>query len=332
MKLNGSISSERAIKSGVPQGSILGPLLFIMFMNDFPDSIKESKCIIYADDTTLYVASRIPSNIEFALNSDLVNASSWYSRNRLKLNIAKTQFMVIHPTRMRDEFANMNVFIQGQHVKRETAIKILGINISEDLKWNKHVKSMLQSLRYQYRAFSRSVKHFDRDTRILVYNSTIASRMNYGDSVWSQCNVKEKRLLQSVQNMAVRRIANAGPLDSARPIIATLGLLPLEEKRLLRSLVLFYKLANSEGPRTLTTTLDNNFSYPNQNRLQTRNREDGKYFIPRFNTNYVKKSFFVQMIKEWNRLPQEIRHAENSTIFKNRLYKRMLESFVNTCH
>ena len=140
---------------------------------------------------------------------------------------------------------------------------------------------MLKCLRYQYRAFSRSIKYFDKDTRLMVYNSSIASRLNYADCVWNQCNIQEAKRLQSVQNMAIRRILNARPLDSAKPLIYSLGLLPLEEKRQLRSLVLFHKLVNGEGPKALVNKLNENFRNPSNNEIRTRNTGSGQYFIPR---------------------------------------------------
>ena len=303
-----------------------------MFVNDFPGVIKDSRCIMYADDTTLYASSANPSNIEFALNQDLINASNWYRRNRLTLNVAKTKFMVIYPTNMSERFAHVNVFIQGQHVGRESSIKILGVHISDDLKWNKHITSMLKGLRYQFRAFSRSIKFFDKDTRLMVYNSSIASRLNYVDCVWSQCNVREAKRLQSVQNMAVRRILNAKPLESAGPLISSLGLLPLVEKRLLRSLVLFYKLVRGEGPKALIKMLNENFKNPSNSGIRTRNNGSGQFYIPRFNTDQLKKSFFINVIKEWNKLPLEIRNAETTATFKDKLYKKMMMQSASAGH
>ena len=166
----------------------------------------------------------------------------------------------------------------------------------------------------------------------MVYNSSIASRLNYADCVWNQCNVQEAKRLQSVQNMAIRRILNARPLDSARPLIYSLGLLPLEEKRQLRSLVLFHKLVNGEGPKALVNMLNENFRNPCNSDIRTRNSGSGQYFIPAFNTNHIKKSFFVQMIKIWNHLPEEIRLSETTSIFKNKLYKRMLNSGISASH
>ena len=216
---------------GVPQGSILGPLLFVMFINDLPDCITESRCVIYADDTTLYASSRNPTNIEFALNKDLNIVSRWFVRNKLKLNVDKSKFLVIHPRNMSERFSNMNVFLNRRNLKRESVVKILGVHIDEDLKWHRQVRYMLRGLRFQYRAFSRSIKYFDRDTRLMVYNASIASRLNYADCIWNQCSLKERNMLQSVQNMAVKKIVNAAPLASGKPIIRSLGMLTLDKKK-----------------------------------------------------------------------------------------------------
>ena len=165
-------------------------------------TISESNCIIYADDTTLFAGSRNPSNIEFSLNQDLRNVTEWFAKNRLKLNIDKTKFMVIHPRNMEDQFTQVNIFAQGRLIKREASIKILGVTLDQELKWHEHIRGMLRNLRFQYRSFSRSMKYFDRDTRIIVYNSSMASRFNYADVIWSQCIVKQARMLHSVQNVS----------------------------------------------------------------------------------------------------------------------------------
>ena len=255
VKMDGMLSECKSISTGVPQGSILGPLLFILYINDLPACIRESNSVIYADDTTIFASSSIPGNIEYALNEDMKNVCKWFRANRLKLNVDKTQLLVIYPNKMRDRFDNINIFVQGRHVQRESHIKVLGVHLEENLKWAKHIQIMLRNVKYQYRAYSRSIKYFDKDTRLLMYNSAIASRLNYADSIWSDCTLRDRGSLQTVQNMAIRRMVNARPLESCKPILANLGMLTLERKRNLRSLVLFYNLVNGRGPVALRREL-----------------------------------------------------------------------------
>ena len=286
---------------------------------------------MFADDTTLFASSNTPTNIEYALNKDLEQVSKWFQANKLRLNVKKTKFMVVYPRNMGDRFEHVNIFIMGQHVEREANVKILGVTLNEELKWHQHMGGMIRNLRFQYRAFGRSIKYFDRDTRLIVYNSSLASRFNYADCIWDQCTLKEAKQLQSVQNMAVKKMMNAAPLTSAKPLIRNLGLLTLETKRKLRSLVLLYKLTRNEGPAALIRELE---GYRNSSRehIITRNSGEGSYYIPAYNTDNVGKSFFVQTIKRWNTLPTNIQQSENATIFKRRVYDLLLTAEADADH
>ena len=323
VRLNGTLSTDLAIRNGVPQGSILGPILFILYINDLPTSIEHSNSVIYADDTTIYASSSVPTNIQFALNQDMINVCRWFKKNKLKLNVEKTKFMVVHPNKMEEKFANINVFIQGKHIARERNVKILGVQIDENLGWHKHLHTMVKNLRYQYRSFARSVKYFDMDTRKILYNSTLASRFNYADCIWSQCTIRDANMLQSVQNLAVRKMINAGPLESARPILQELEMLTLRNKRKLRSLVLLYKLRNDEGPEPLARQLR---EYCNEERgMATRSSSEDNYFIPCYNTDYRGKSFFIRNLKLWNSLPADVKSSGSCAVFKSKVYGLLLE-------
>ena len=124
---------------------------------------------------------------------------------------------------------------------------------------------------------------------------------------------------------------NAAPLTSAKPLIRNLGLLTLETKRKLRSLVLLYKLTRNEGPAALIRELE---GYRNSSRehIITRNSGEGSYYIPAYNTDNVGKSFFVQTIKRWNTLPTNIQQSENATIFKRRVYDLLLTAEADADH
>ena len=189
--------------------------------------------------------------------------------------------------------------------------------------WTKHIQLMLRNVKYQYRAFSRAIKYFDHDTRIMMYNSSIASRMNYADSIWNYCTVRDSNMLQSVQNMSVRRMLNARPLENCQPLLMELGMLTLENKRTLRSMVLFYNLVNGQGPKALIEELQK-YNFPNRGQLVTRMDNSKRFFIPSYNTDYKGNSFFVKAIKIWNRLPEDVRNASKSEMFKNKLYRLML--------
>ena len=120
-------------------------------------------------------------------------------------------------------------------------------------------------------------------------------------------------------------MVNARPLDSSLPILDRLGLLTLENKRLLRSLVLFYKIINGQGPKQLTDELTR-YLRPVAPEVTTRLNHGSGYWIPSYNTEYRGKSFFVSIIKEWNRLPNDIKSSTAADSFKRKLYLMLTTS------
>ena len=230
--------------------------------------------------------------------------------------------MVVYPNKLRERFSNINIFIEGRQVTREPHVKILGVYFDENLNWHKHVQTLLRGLRFQYRSFSRSIKYFDMDTKNMLYNAALASRFNYADCIWNDCTKADADRLQSVQNMSVRRMVNAKPLESAKPILGSLEMLSSRSKRLLRSLVLLYKLRNGMGPSTLSNELE---SFANSSELTTRRNTDENFFIPAYNTDYRGKSYFIRTIKAWNELPSDIKTSSSCSVFKNKVYRLLLE-------
>ena len=138
-------------------------------------------------------------------------------------------------------------------------------------------------------------------------------------------------MLQSVQNMSVRRILNAKPLESCQPLLKRLGMLTLERKRTLRSLVLFYNLVNGHGPKALLDELEK-YRHPSMRQAETRLAESGRFFIPCYNTDHRGSSFFIRSIKVWNRLPEDVKNAPRSEVFENKLYNLMLTTGSAGCH
>ena len=144
---NSQRSGIRPIECGVPQGSVVGPLLFIIYTNDLPSCLNHSKAILFADDTTLYTSSDNPINNFALMNEDLDCLTDWFRANKLSLNVSKTNYMI---------FSNQNLVNNDHELKlancplsKTACAKFLGLYIDENLKWNEHiqvVKTKIESI------------------------------------------------------------------------------------------------------------------------------------------------------------------------------------------
>ena len=169
-KMNGFISLERLIKCGVPQGSILGPLLFLLYINDLPECLNITRPPLFADDTNLTASGDSINDAEFAVNSDLVNLRNWLIANKLSLNVAKTEFMLIGSKRMIKE-SHPNIFVENKQIKQVYKCKTLGIIVDQHLSCKK-ITAGISAL--------RRIKPFvDKDTLISIYNAIVRPHFDY---------------------------------------------------------------------------------------------------------------------------------------------------------
>ena len=185
-QMNGSASSERTIKCGVPQGSILGPLLFLVYINDFPNCLNRTNPRLFADDTNLTAAGESISDVEMAMNSDLEDLRKWLIANKLSLNVAKTEFILIGSRRMLTQISNehLKVSTGNKSIKQAKQCKMLGVEIDQHLTWKSNTETICKKVNSGIFAL-RSLKPFvDKDTLLSVCNSVVRPYFNYCSEVW----------------------------------------------------------------------------------------------------------------------------------------------------
>ena len=298
----------------------MGPLLFIIYIDDIFKVATRCKVLSYADDTTLYYSNQHPSNLQVALNEDIKLITAWFNNNGLKVNSAKSQFMVINTPSIDSRFENIHIKVGKKVIPQMSDISILGVTLDKHLKWNKHVDGLIRRCKFQLRAFHRSVKYIDMDEKRLLYNSCLASRLAYADVIWSDCALSSRNRIQVIQNIAARAIMGCNKYTTAAPIIKNLNWITLEKKRKLHELVLFHKIIMNKGTQAQTNRLQ---VYRRQSKFNTRGMGTSNLFTPAFRTNYMKESFFVRNIREWNRLPSEMKAPVGTETFKARLFKHL---------
>jgi hypothetical protein len=204
VEFNGTSSKMLTLTTGVPQGSILGPLLFIIYINDIAQASKLFDFIIYEDDTTLSTTLEIvikntqPHTAEGILNTELANVSEWLKVNMLSLNVNKSKYMIFHTNRK--QINPMHLLLDNTTIERSLQFNFLGLTLDENLNWKVHIDKISNKISKSIGILNK-LKHFiPIKIKILIYNSLILSYLNYCILAWGyQCNrlIKlQKKLLE----------------------------------------------------------------------------------------------------------------------------------------
>ena len=192
------------ISCGVPQGSILAPLFFTIYVNDLTySSTLDNK--MFADDTVLYASSRNLAELNIIINKEFSNVNKWLQTNRLSLNKEKTKFMLIHrPTRK--PIDNFEVVIENTKLEQVGYIKYLGVYIDSNLTWKKHIEHLHSKLSQSCGMLSKIRHYVNKPALHLLYNSLVLSHINYGILAWESANKCNLKKIQVLQNRIIKLI------------------------------------------------------------------------------------------------------------------------------
>ena len=195
---NNSESSVMSISCGVPQGSILGPLLFLIYVNDIKSVIKFGTPVLFADDTNILYFDKILSDISNKINKELIEVSAWFIANKLSVNTDKTKFMLFHPKR-RHPPLHINITIEDKQIEEVASIKFLGVKLQENLSWKCHIDTIANKIVKVVGILNRLKHQLPEVTLLLIYTTLIQSHISYAISVWGgspQCDIKRIHILQ----------------------------------------------------------------------------------------------------------------------------------------
>ena len=226
--VDGTSSDVKGINCGVPQGSCLGPLLFLIYINDLPFSLQKSHVSIYADDTAISLSSKIIDDLQNDLNLDLLKLQDWLHANKISLNVVKTQSLIIGsgPKARKIESqpdAPPSFSIGDQSIKMITNSRYLGVQIDSNLNWDKHIDTIKTKANPALGLIKYSNKYLPSDMLNKMYREIVEPHLSYCCSVWGCCSESRIDVLQNIQNRAAR-IVSSSPYDaSAALIIESLG-------------------------------------------------------------------------------------------------------------
>ena len=296
--LNNSNSDWRPLSAGVPQGSILGLLLFLIYINDIVNDIA-SQIRLFADDTSLYIVVDNPVASAAAINSDLQLINAWSKSWLVDFNPTKTESLTISRKNIKPH--HPDVSMNNVVIKNVDIHKHLGITFSNDAKWNTHI-SLTVSKAWKRIGLLRSLKFLlNRHCLEKLYISFIRPILEYSDSVWDNCSQEQKNDIESVQTEAARIVTGATKLCNIATLYNDLKWESLSSRRSKHKLLIFYKMFHGITPSYLSDLIPIN----NQNRYNLRNISNVPFIHAR--TQLYKNSFLPSVIRDWNNLPDNIR-------------------------
>ena len=321
VKINADYSTWKEILDGVPQGSVLGPLLFNIFINDLFLVVENSEVCNYADDNSLTVADMNIENIINKLESDIKNLNEWFINNGMKLNEDKCQFMLIESSHtIRNEKAKVK--IADSTIEEIKKGKLLGITFDKNLTMHDHIKHICKQASNKLYALARISNVLSDHKRKILMKSFVTSQFNYCPVIWMYCQRKSNNMINKIHERALR-IAHNDYISDFHALLEKDHSVTFHQRNIQALTNEVYKTLNNLNPdimKEVFTVKENNY--------QTR-KQYLVYPNPR-TVRYGLESFGYKASHIWSNLPKEMQQATNLNTFKRYNFKHT--KTVCTCN
>ena len=311
--VNGSTSRELTITCGVPQGSILGPLLFVMYVNDVCTNLLHTKATLYADDTVIFMRHKDEGLAHLWISSDLALLHDWCTRNQLTINLAKTKMMLFGTKNMLKHGTKMDIHLAGVQIQYVKHFNYLGMRLEDTLTFELHATETIRRVSHKLYLLSRIRKYVTVGQSIAIYKSKVVPYFDYGDIFLMGTNQKTIDKMQKLQNRALRICLALDGRSNVDNLHNTCNINKLKDRREAHLLNFVYRRAQ-------------NIEY-----VQEGNRVLRRYDAPvlkefKSNNKSFERSILFRGALSWNGQSVEDRNTINHKTFK-KMQKRKLNTF-----
>ena len=303
------LSDYNPVEYGTPQGSCLGPLLFLIFSNDLYLHVEYCKIILFADDTTIYVTEKNNNYAKACLEHDLQNIVDWFRANSLTLNLEKSAVVNFNPNP-----APLSLKIDKVPLPDVTTIKFLGVWLDNKLNWDTHINKLCIKINQNLNFLKMGKNMLNESTKLNLYYAQIHSHITYSIMIWgnmmSKCQLDR---LQKHQNKCVRLVTNGLANTETYKKLKILNITSLVQ---LENYKHGYKLNNNLLPIPVAKSCTSDSTHQSimkQHKYNTRNKHLPN--VPKATNKKYRSSFLYQHIKDFEQLPNTIKNE--STTFPN---------------
>jgi hypothetical protein len=319
--INDIASEIQTVKCGVPQGSILGPLLFIIYINDIINVSSLVNMILFADDTNIFISGNHIDDIVDTMNNELNKLSKWFKLNKLSLNVKKNNFIIFRSKNKKLKQIP-EIKIDNTKIDQVSCTKFLGVIINETLTWCDHIKLIRQKVCKSIGIIRHIKKNMPCDVLRMLYFTLINPYYDYCNLVWGIGNTTALNNLYLTQKRAIRVITSSSWNSHTEPLKKKMNILKLHDLNKLLIASFMYKIHVGLLPAYFIGMFKMNYDVHSYNTRQKNN-----YHITRHRINLMKRTVRIAGPLVWNAINIDITKTPSLNAFKNKFRKCLLDTY-----
>ena len=315
VKIGDTLSDKMQITCDVPQGSILGPILFLLYINDIKNSSKILKFFLFADDTSTSLISKDIQELESIYNKELSYVTDWLNAKKLTLNVKKSNLILFKNAKKPAK--TLNIKIKREQIEEKEYTKYLGIIIDNKLSWNYHIKHANLKISKGIGILTKLRRYLSKNLLRTLFYAFVQPHIDYGLLVWGRATPNNLKPIKKNLQKVVRKILFKARNQPIEPLFHELNMLDFEKHKYLTISSFMWQLTYDNIPATIKSSFNA--------RKRGYGESNHKYHVPNVNSELSKRTIIYQGPKIWKKLKTDVKNKTNIFSFKRFLKNEFLK-------